>query len=339
MADKKFGAYICKGCGIADRLNAGQLERIAKSDGKMNLVKSHDFLCSSDGVAMIQNDIANEQLTHLMIAGCSRRAKTEAFNFDGVAMTRANLREGVIWVRPDTDEARETTQDMADDYIRMACAELKQMNVPIPSGQQEGRLARILVVGGGMSGMTAALEAANAGYEVVLVEKSGTLGGAAAHLFKRIPVRAPYADPQNTGVAEMIQAVESHSKIKVLLNATINKTAGAPGRFAVDISANGASCTEHVGAIVQATGFKPFDKSLLSEFFPACPDVLDQMELEKLVKAANGGAIKRPSDGKEVKSVVFIQCAGQRSEQPGHLSYCSGHCCLTSIKRDRKSVV
>jgi quinone-modifying oxidoreductase subunit QmoB len=57
------------------------------------------------------------------------------------------------------------------------------------------------------------------------------------------------------------------------------------------------------------------------------------MELEALAKAANGGAIKRPSDGKEVSSVLFIQCAGQRSKKEGHLEHCSGYCCSASIKQ------
>ena len=123
MSDEiKIGAYICKGCGLGERLDAGQLEMIATREGKVNLCKQHDFLCSADGVATIQKDIDEEGVNKVIVAACSRRAKTDAFDFDGVAMSRANLREGVIWVRPDTDEARETTQEMADDYIRMAFA-------------------------------------------------------------------------------------------------------------------------------------------------------------------------------------------------------------------------
>jgi quinone-modifying oxidoreductase subunit QmoB len=61
--------------------------------------------------------------------------------------------------------------------------------------------------------------------------------------------------------------------------------------------------------------------------------VVDQSGLEKLAMEANGGPIKRPSDGKEIENVVFVQCAGQRSTAEGHLPYCSGHCCLTSIKQ------
>src|SRR5512139_1536146 len=101
--EKKFAAYICKGCGLGERLDADKLAGIAQKEGKMQVVRQHDFLCNADGVAMIKNDIANEGVTHLMIAACSRRAKTEAFYFPNNAVARANLREGVIWIRPDTE--------------------------------------------------------------------------------------------------------------------------------------------------------------------------------------------------------------------------------------------
>ena len=130
MADIKVAAYICKGCGLGERLDTDALVKVAQKEGKVPMAKSHDFLCNADGVAMIKNDIANEGVTHIMIGACSRRAKTEAFFFPENAVARANLREGVIWIRPDTDEARETTQEMAEDYIRMGCAEVKAMTAP-----------------------------------------------------------------------------------------------------------------------------------------------------------------------------------------------------------------
>ena len=157
--EKKFAGYICTGCGIGDRLDAGQLETTATRDGKMQSCRQHEMLCSAEGVKLIQDDIANEGVTHVMIAACSRRSKVEAFNFTEVALTRANLREGVIWVRPDTDENRETTQEMADDYVRMAVTEAKFMTPP--QGDTTTQYTpSILIVGGGVSGMTAAVTSA-----------------------------------------------------------------------------------------------------------------------------------------------------------------------------------
>jgi len=335
MADEmKIGAYICKGCGLGDRLDAGQLEMTATRDGKAAICQQHDYLCSDAGVKMIQDDIDNEGVNRVVIAACSRRAKTEAFAFDNVTLSRANLREGVIWVRPDEDDQQETTQEMADDYVRMACAEAKYMKVPAASGQQ-GVNKNILIAGGGISGMTAALEASKAGYPCTIVEKMGALGGATAQLYKKIPTKSPYADPEDNGVAELVAAVEADSNITVCLNSTLTNTAGAPGRFEADITTeSGSTETKSFGAIVQASGFKPYDANQLTEFsYTKSQDVITQAELEALAIAADGGAIKRPSDGKEVGSVLFIQCAGQRSKKEGHLEHCSGYCCNASIKQ------
>jgi quinone-modifying oxidoreductase subunit QmoB len=334
MGDMKTAAYICKGCGIGDRLDADQLEKIASGDGTMGLVRQHDYLCSAAGVELIQNDINNEGVNHIALAACSRRAKTEAFNFDDVAMTRANLREGVIWTQPDTDERKEVTQEMADDYVRMACAEVKSMTPPEASIDR-GCNKRIMVVGGGISGMTATIEAANAGYEVLLVEKEGQLGGWAGKLYKKVPSIPPYAEAEYTGVKDIASRIDMHTNITVFLNSIVSRTSGAPGQFTVDISAEGGSIsTENIGAIVQASGFTKYDANNLPHLgYSQSADVLDQAELEELVKAADGGEITRPSDGKPISSVVFVQCAGQRSEKDGELSYCSGHCCSTSIKQ------
>ncbi len=332
--DKKLAGYVCTGCGIGERLDAGTLEQTATRDGKLQSCKQHAMLCSAEGVQIIKDDIANDAVTHVMIAACSRRAKVEAFNFTDVAMSRANLREGVIWVRPDTDENTETTQEMADDYIRMACAELKAMSKPAPSGEQEVN-KNLLVVGGGITGMTAALEAAAAGYPVHLVEKTGALGGAVGGYYKVIPTRSPYAEPAENPVPATIEAIEANAKITVYLNSTVTKTDGAPGRFSVDIATeSGSSQTVSVGAIIQASGFKPYDANKLPEFaYDKSTDVVTNHELEALAVAANGGPIKRPSDGKEVTSVCFIQNAGQCSDKEGHLTYFAGVTDLISIKQ------
>ena len=333
MADEiKIGAYICQGCGIGDRLDTKQLATVAKRDAKAAVVKEHAFLCSAEGVKLIQDDITNEGVNRVAICACSRRAKVDAFTFEGVSVSRGNLREGVIWVRPNTDEALETTQEMADDYVRMAVYESKFMTPP--AGNAEAKYDRdILVVGGGLSGLTSALEAAKAGYPVQIVEKTGALGGAAAKSWKGIPIKAPYTDPVDTGIDALISAVTSNSKITVHLNSTITKTSGAPGRFAADITTeSGSTKTENFGAIIQASGYNEYDASKLTEFsYGKAPNVVTQAELDAMAKAGNGTI--KTKDGKEVKSVAFVQCAGQRSTKEGHLNYCSGHCCLTSIKQ------
>lgn len=190
MAETKIGAYIRKGCGLGERLDTKQLATIATKEGKAAFAKEHDILCSEAGVNLIKADIASGDVTHVMIATCSRRAKTEAFTFDNAAVCRANLREGVIWARPDTEEARETTQEMAADYVRMGCTEAKYMTLA-KTNLQAATHKRLLVVGGGVSGLTAAIEASKAGYSVTLIEQTNVLGGWAAKWHKRVPQRAP----------------------------------------------------------------------------------------------------------------------------------------------------
>ena len=333
MSEMKTAAYLCSGCGIGDKIKLPQLAKVALKEGKMALVREHAFLCSDDGVALIRQDIADEGVTHVMIGACSRRMKAEAFHFAQAAVARANLREGVLWIVAEGSAHDEVRQEMADDYVRMGCAELKKLK--LPAGNPARAEARsVLVVGGGISGLTAALETAEAGYGVVLVERAPALGGWAARLWQRTPSREPYSEPQATGIAGLVQRVSAHPLISVHLASTVGETAGAPGRFKVRIaSASGESTEATVGAIVQASGFTTYDIARLPELGGGThPHVVDQAGLEALARAAQGGPIRR-TDGTLVRSVVFIQCAGQRDTSGKHLPYCSGHCCGTSIKQ------
>ncbi len=333
MSEMKTAAYLCTGCGIGDRLSVKQLGNVARREGKMALVREHAFLCSDEGVALIRQDIEAEGVTHLMLAACSRRMKAEAFDFPDQAVARANLREGVLWMVAEGSAHDEVRQEMADDYVRMGCAELKKLKIPAGNPHRAG-MRRVLVVGGGISGMTAAWEAAEAGYDVLLVEREAALGGWAGRLSKRTPSKAPYDLPQDTGVAELADKVGCHARIDVRLSSTVAATQGAPGRFKVTVATlDGPSTEEMVGAIVQASGFTPYDLTRLPELGGGCnPHVVDQAGLEALARAAAGGPIRR-TDGRPVKSVAFIQCAGQRDESGLHLPYCSGHCCNTSLKQ------
>lgn len=334
MAETRTAAYICTGCGIGDKLDAARLAKVAKREGKMALVREHPFLCSDEGVAAIRADIEGEEaVTHLMLAACSRRMKTEAFHFPEAAMARANLREGVLWMVAEGDAHDELRQEMADDYVRMACAELKRLKVPAGSPNR-GDARRILVVGGGVSGLTAALEAADAGYDVLLVEREAALGGWAARLWKRVPAREPYDDPVDTGIGALIARAGAHPRVELMLGARVARTAGAPGRFQLRIErADGSTSDDVCGAIVQASGFAAYDIARLPELGGGVhPHVIDQAGFEALARAADGAPIRR-SDGRPVKSVVFVQCAGQRDTTGRHLPYCSGHCCGTSIKQ------
>ena len=316
MADIKYAAYVCSGCGIGDALDVAALEKVAQKEGKMALVKSHPFLCNAEGVQMIRDDIANDGVTHLCIAACSRRAKTEAFNFPTVAMSRANLREGVIWVVAEGSDHDEVRQEMAEDYVRMGCAEVKKMKLP-GGNVKESSSKRILVVGGGMSGMTAALAAADAGYEVVIVEKSGAAGRLCQQPVKRVPFSAPYAEPQTTGVAaNWPRKVGSHSADQGSseFDGCRNRRRAGPlrhqGRAGIRCHHRGNGRRHRPGHRLHA----PTTSTSCPNWAAVRPTWSTRRGSKPWPRRPTAAPIKR-ADGKEVKSVVFVQCAGQRDDQ------------------------
>jgi len=187
----------------------------------------------------------------------------------------------------------------------------------------------VLVVGGGVSGMAAALSAADAGHDVVLVEKEAQLGGWSAKFTRTFPHTPPYRETAPIPVGERIAEVERHERITIHTAATVEKIAGQPGQFDVSLRTNGSSAQVRVGAIVQATGWKPYDASRLGHLgYGRCANVITNVQMEEMIAT---GAITRPSDGKPARRIAFIQCAGSRD--PDHLPYCSAVCCRVTVKQ------
>jgi quinone-modifying oxidoreductase subunit QmoB len=327
--EKKCGVYICKGCGIGDSIDIEKLSKAAKHGAiKEEQIKTHDILCSPEGLQLINNDIKKDGINTIIIAACSPRVKYEEFDFLGCLTERVNIREFVAWMQPPkTDE----TQSIAEDYIIMGIARVQKSDLPEPT-ILENLSSTILVIGGGITGMTAALEAAKAGYQIVLVEKEAQLGGFANKLYKKIPTR-DFTEPiiVDTDIDKVIKEVETHPNIKVYKSSKVEKTVGQPGLYDVTISTNGSSETVKIGAVVMATGWVPYDATKLDYLgYGKYKDVVTNIEFEQIAKT---GSITRPSDGKEATKVAFIQCAGQRD--PNHLPYCSSMCCATSLKQAR----
>jgi len=322
---KKVGVYICAGCGIGEALDVEKLLKVAQREAKAALAKKHPFLCSPEGVQLIREDLAAGHVDGVVVAACSPRVKTESFQFDPrVVFERVNLREHVTWSHQPGDEE---TQALAEDYLRMGVVKAQKAEPLEPLAEQISRT--ILVVGGGITGLSAALGAAEAGYEVVLVEKEPQLGGFVAGLRRRFPISPPYTEPASDGLAAKVQSVSYHPRIRVYTSARILRTEGQPGAFDVTIEKEGQSIQVRVGAVIMATGWKPYDATKLSHLgYGASPDVITNVELERMAAA---GPIRRPSDGRAPASVVFIQCAGSRDA--AHLPYCSAVCCLTSLKQ------
>jgi len=265
----------------------------------------------------------------------------------------------------------------------------------------------ILVAGGGFSGITAALEAAEMGYEVILVEKNPYLGGRVAQLNQYFPKLCP----PSCGLEIQFQRIRGNPNVKVLTMAEIAKVSGKAGDFdvtvtikprfvnekctacgdcaeaaetlvpcdfdlgmgqrkvafrpnvfafpmrfvfeknrcseaeakkieasckygAIDLADKERTVTFKVGAIVQATGWKPYDMSKLENLGAGkLKNVISNMQMERLCapNGPTGGLLLRPSDKAAPKRVAFVQCAGSRDEN--HLNFCSYICCMASLKQ------
>jgi len=271
------------------------------------------------------------------------------------------------------------------------------------AGEKKGS---ILVVGGGISGLTAALEAAETGYEAVIVEKNPYLGGRVSQLkhyfpklcpptcgleinFRRIKdnpritfytqaevqnvsggpgnydvtvkVNPRYVNEKCTCCGECEKA--STSKIPSEFNFGMNTTKGAylptemafPMRYvvspeiigtddakrcqdaceydAIDLEMQPETMSLNVGAVIYATGWKPYDATKIDNLGVQYENVVTNMQMERLasVSGPTSGRVARPSDNKDISSVAFVQCAGSRDEN--HLPYCSYICCMASLKQ------
>ena len=370
---QKTGVYIDTGYGIGEALDIEALSKVATKECKAALCRAESYWTDPEKLAIIRNDIATEQLTAVLIAGPSSRVYQQELTFDGVITERVNLREHVVWCHTANDE---DTQMLAEDYIRMYMTKIsKYEDRPAFLDAQE---KSVLVIGGGYTGLTAALEAANAGTQVVLVEKEPTLGGWASKFARVFTGKPPYDQLVDSPVKEKIDAVQSHKNIRVFLGKRVYSISGAPGMFEVVIRDDGpwndnlvktqnewlaakkakenqgeepeaaktsaeevaeaevfvdevdfAHDTVAVGAVILAAGWRPEEPVGMDHLgYGKYPDVITSVQLEEL---ALKGQIKRPSDGKVVESIAFLECIGDDIKHPWLYSSAVG--CLVALKQ------
>ena len=325
--DTKVGVYLCSGCDIGEALNIDELAKVASEEIKVPVCKNNSWLCSEESINEIKKDIESEELNRVVIGACSQRFLTDIFKFDPkVLVDRVNIRENVAWTHKQNDE---DTQMLAADYLRMGVAKVRNSEPPEPFDLEVNET--ILVVGGGVSGLTSALAAAKAGNSVVVTEKEKQLGGWLNKFYKITPHNSPYTEPESPGIDELISEVELNENIKVFTSCLIDKISGQPGEFDVTLKINDEVQTEtmKVGAVVQATGWKEYDPNKLGELgYGKSEKVITGIQLEEYIK---NGKENKALNGKPIESITFIQCAGSRDEK--HLPYCSSICCSVSLKQ------
>lgn len=298
---------VCTGCGIGKCFDVDQLTGTVGESYEGIPCVQHKALCSEAGLQELHGFVRENGVSRLAVAACSPRAKTAEFSMEGIYVERINLREQLAWVLDPEDE---DTQMYAEDHTRMVLAKLdsiKDNSAYVP----EQLSNEVLVVGGGIAGISAALEGAAAGYRVHLVEKSGRLGGYAGRIYK-----TPYNE---LDLSTRIREVLEHPKVEVHLETSIESISGEPGSFSVAIR-NSSTDTLEVGSVVTATGWKSYDPAKLSTLGYESSRVKTLEEFEASVQT------EQPPD-----RVLFVLCAGSRDNN--HLSYCSSYCCGAALKQ------
>jgi quinone-modifying oxidoreductase, subunit QmoB len=322
---ERVGVFLCTGCDIGASLATDKLEQLAQSSGAAH-VASSPCLCGPEGVASIRSAVDAGTVDGVVIAACSQRHKQQEFRLDpaAVQVERVALREQVAWTHP---PGHEDTQALAEDLLRMGVVRAKKM---VPAKRMAETVEQaVLVVGGGLTGLQAAQAAAGLGHPVVLVERSAELGGHLAGVREVVPEVPPYDKLQANSLPDLVRAVRADPRIRVLTGTRLSRVGGQPGQFAVEVEGKAGREEFRVGAIVQATGARPYDARRLGHLgFGASPDVITAAQLEPMLASKT---LARPSDGRTPKRIVFVQCAGSRDA--AHLSYCSSECCATSLRQ------
>ena len=410
---KRIGVFVCH-CGI-NIASTVDIERVLKEISEypgVAYAADYKYMCSEPGQGLLTQKIETEKLDGVVIAACSptmhettfRKASAKA-GLNPYLCEIANIREQNSWVHKDIDAATEKAVEIIASIIEKARGDepLEQLSVPITR--------KALVIGGGIAGMQAALDIADGGYKVTIVEKDPSLGGRMAQLSETFPT----LDCSSCILTPKLVEVGQHPNIEILASSVVEDVKGYIGNFNVRIKrlatgvdpykCNGCGlCAEkcpvktpsefehglgmrpaiyspfpqavpnkpvidrehclhytkgtcgicqkicpvgavdydrgeeiiekEFGAIVVATGYDLLPMEEIGEYGAGkLKNVITGLQFERLLSASGptAGKVRRPSDGKEPKEVVFIQCAGSRDPECG-MAYCSKVCCMYSAK-------
>mgnify|MGYP000141504718 FL=1 len=411
----KIGVFVCHcGSNIEGTVDTKTVAEASLDFPEVTFATDTMYACSEPGQDGIIEAIEEHKLDGVVVASCTPRMHEPTFRktleragLNPYMFEMANIREHVSWIGKD----REANTNKAADLVRIAVEKLRRNQPLTPKEFDINR--RVLVIGGGVAGIQAALDCAEAGLEVVMVERESTIGGKMAKLDKTFPTvdcsscilgprmveiaqhpnitlyaysevesvsgyvgnfevqvkkKATYVDwAKCTGCGECVEKCPSRKapdpfnellapgrainipfpqaipkKAYIQAEHCIKLTKDKCGNCAkvcpsdaINFEAKDEIITEEVGGIIAATGYDLFDWTVYEEYGGGrYPDVVTSLQYERMLSASGptGGHVKRPSDGKEPKKVVFIQCVGSRDKSVGR-PYCSGFCCMYTAKQ------
>ncbi|MBU1486825.1 FAD-dependent oxidoreductase, partial [bacterium] len=355
----RIGVFVCHcGINIGGVIDVPSVVEYARTLPNVVYAEHNLYTCSEDTQKKIVQMIKEHNLNRVIVASCTPRTHEPLFRetcrdagLNPYLFEMANIRDQCSWVH--MKEPGAATRK-AKDLVRIAVAKSRILE-PL-----YGKTLKVnhagLVVGGGISGMRAALDLASSGFQVHLVEKEGELGGN----LRRVHYLLDSTNPKEI-LQDMITRVNQSDKIKVYLNASLSKIDGFFGNFETSLNLNGEELQIKHGAVIIATGAQDYKPT--EYLYGQDGRVLTQLELEERLaevrnqktevrnqktevrnqktevrnqktedrgqRSENENLLNLSSDICHLSSVVMIQCVGSREEgRP----YCSRLCCQHAIK-------
>jgi heterodisulfide reductase subunit A-like polyferredoxin len=318
--EPRIGVFVCR-CGnnIGGVVDVPAVREYAATLGNVVYADENLYTCSQDTQEKLKKAIEEHKLNRVVVASCSPRTHEPLFQetireagLNRYLFEMANIRDQCSWVHM---HEKEEATSKSRDLIRMAVANVR-LNRPLEE-LTKGVIKRGLVIGGGLSGMKAALGLADQGFEAVLVEKEAELGGNLRRLKNTLDGKdvPRYLEDLKAQVAR-------NPRIQVFTNATLANFTGYVGNFktTLKVGSNGKEQDIEHGVTIVATGGEELKPK--EYLYGEDPRILTQLEMESLLHG------DRRKAG-ELKDVVMIQCVGSRNEER---PYCSRVCCAEAVK-------
>jgi len=313
----RIGVFVCH-CGhnIGGYIDVPAVVEYARGLPDVVHAEHNLFTCSVEGTSAIKKAIGEHNLNRVVVASCTPRTHESLFRsiceeagLNKYLFEMANIRDQCSWVHMD---CRSEATEKAKGLIASAVAKARLLE-PLEEIEIEV-LPSCLVIGGGIAGIAAALNLANQGFDVNLVEKEEELGGNLLVINKLFPTNKDARDL----IIPLVRQVKEHANIKTCLRTKVKEVTGFIGNYDVTLEHEGEESKLKAGTIIVATGaeeFKPIGQFGYGEM----TGVLTQLELEKQIREGNVNG----------QNIVMINCVGARTEER---PYCSRFCCVTAMK-------
>jgi len=317
--EPRTGVFVCDcGINISGNIDVPNVVKFAQSLDSVVHAEENVYTCSQDTQKKIADVIKKHNLNRVVVAACTPRTHEPVFKtglkeagLNPYLLDMVNIREQCSWVHMNE---RENATEKAKKLVAMSVAKARLLQ-PL-SDIEINVTQKALVIGGGISGMTAAFSLAEQGFETVLVEKESVLGGKSNNIYYTI---------ENIDIKQLLnnikENIQNHKLIKIFTNSTVKKIEGYVGNYkSVIETPNGKREFDH-GAVIVTIGTEEYVPK--TNHYGEDPRVLTQNELEKKLSSA------KPEEIHDGETYVMIQCVESRDKDR---PYCSRICCMKALK-------